>query len=111
MAETGLHLEKELEDIFSITGRPVSEINRLGRPGILSNSGFMGENENVISVLQKDNRIVSTLGLTHPRFSRPLFQIFNIILPRMDFSVKGFPENKVRYNHIWISVKYQGGKG
>ncbi len=111
LAETGLHSKKELEGTLSITGRPVSEINRLGHPGILSSSGFMGEDEDIISLMQKDNRIVSALGLTHPRLSRPLFQIFNIILARMNLSVTVFPENKVLYNRNWISVQYRGGKG
>ncbi len=111
LAETGLHSEKKLEGTLSITGRPLSEINRLGRPGILSGSGFMGEDEDIISVMQKDNRIVSALGLIHPRLSRPLFQIFNIILARMNPSIRVFPENKILYNRNWVSVKYQAGKG
>jgi hypothetical protein len=111
LAETGLHSESELAGTVSITGLPVSEITRIGRPGNLSWYGFMGEDEDIISVIKKDNRIVSALGLTHPQLSRPLFHVFNLILARTVVPERIYPENRILYNHKWVSVKFQGGKG
>ncbi len=111
LAETGLHSERELAGTVSITGVPVSEITRIGRPGNLSWYGFMGEDEDIISLIQNDNRIVSALGLTHPQLSRPLFHVFNLILARTVVPERKYPENRILYNHRWVSVKFQGGKG
>jgi len=109
--KTGLHAEGELAGTSSITGRPVRQITALARPGGLSGSGFLGENEDIISVLRRDNHTVSSLGLTHPRLSRPLFQIFNIACASLEASGKAPPEIKVLYNGRWVAVRFQGGKG
>jgi hypothetical protein len=63
-----------------ITGRSVVEITDLGRPGRSSGAGFIGDDEDIISVLKGDNTLVSELGLTHPQMTRPLFHIWNMIL-------------------------------
>lgn len=78
-AKNGLHLESELEQTKTITGRLVSEITDLGRPGGLSQDGFMTAREDIISVLKGDNKIVKKLGLTHPQMAKPLLYILNLM--------------------------------
>lgn len=80
LARTGLHAEAELAGAKSINGRPIAEINEEARPGRLSTAGFLAEDEDVLSVLLGDNRLVRTLGLTHPRLARPLLHMWNLIL-------------------------------
>jgi hypothetical protein len=63
----------------SITGRSVAEITELGRPGRLSSSGFMAEDEDIISVMKGDNRLVVKLGLTHAEVARPLLHVCNLV--------------------------------
>jgi len=80
LARTGLHSEAELDRTLKITGRPISEITESGRPGRSSGEGFISEEEDIISVLKGDNRLVSTMGLTHPEMARPLFHLWNAVL-------------------------------
>jgi len=79
LARTGLHSEGELDETRSITGRSLEEISELGRPGRLSTSGFMAEDEDVLSVIKSDNRRVTRLGLTHPELARPLLHVCNLL--------------------------------
>jgi hypothetical protein len=78
LARTGLHSEVELDHTRWITGRSIAEITDSGRPGASSGLGFMSQEENIISVLKGDNRLVKKLGLTHPQLARPLFHVWNI---------------------------------
>ena len=39
----------------------------------------MSQEEDIISVLKGDNRLVKKLGLTHPQLAKPLFHVWNII--------------------------------
>jgi len=71
MAASGLHSEKELDAAQSITGRSLAEITTLGLPGALSISGFMAADEDVVSVLKGDNRLVSAMKLTHRNWRGP----------------------------------------
>ncbi len=79
LARTGLHCPQELAQTVTITGRSLAEITDLGRPGGLSEDGFMAADEDVLSVLQGDNRLVSALGLTHSQMARPLLHVWNMI--------------------------------
>ena len=79
LARTGLHSEFELAQTRTITGRSIARITEEGRPGHMSGAGFMAADEDIISMIQGDNRLVRGLGLTHPQVVRPLFHIFNII--------------------------------
>jgi len=79
LARTGLHLEIELDYTRRITGRSIAEITDSGRPGGSSGEGFMGQEEDIISVLKGDNRLVKKLGLTHPQLAKPLFHIWNMV--------------------------------
>jgi len=80
LARTGLHAAAELDGRERITGFPVSVITYIGRPDRFSYAGFMAADEDIISVLKGDNRLVTRLGLTHPDLARPLFHVWNIIL-------------------------------
>ena len=78
LARTGLHSEIELDYTRQITGRSIAEITDSGRPEGSSGAGFMGKDEDIISVLKGDNRLVKKLGLTHPQLAKPLFHVWNI---------------------------------
>jgi hypothetical protein len=79
LARTGLHDEKALSSTQTITGRSVAEITSLGRPGRLSTAGFVADDEDIISVIVADNRLVERLGLTHQALAEPLSYVMNLL--------------------------------
>ena len=79
LAKRGLHDPSTLEKTVAITNRPLDQITELGRPGGLSQGGFMAEDEDILSVIKGDNRLVQKLGLTHPQMAKPLFHILNMM--------------------------------
>ena len=80
LALTGLHDGEELTRTRTINGRSLAEITEMARPGRLSHSGFLAEDEDIVSVLKGDDRLVRKLGLTHPQLARPLLHMWNVIL-------------------------------
>jgi len=114
LARTGLHDEKALSDTRTITGRSVAEITSLGRPGRLSTSGFMADDEDVISVLVADNRLVERMGLTHRALAEPLSYVMNLLATDIGVvwanhsfdGLAGFS-----YNRMEIRIKGTGTKG
>jgi len=72
LARTGLHCEGELSRAKMIAGRSVVEIAELGSPERSSGTGFIASDEDIISVLKSDNRLIKALGLTHPQTAKPL---------------------------------------
>jgi len=110
LAKRGLHSEKELDQTKTITGKSILEITKNGRPNQYSGAGFMGQNENIISVLKGDNRLVNQLGLIHPQLAEPLFHVFNIILTVKKDSQRGNIKG-VLYNQREITLKFWGHKG
>jgi len=112
LAETGLHSKMELDQTKMITGRSVAEITELGRPGRLSGTGFMAADEDILSVLGGDNRLVSRLRLTHPRMARPLYHVWNLILKDYELKKLGRSwENCILYNGKKVFLKALGSKG
>jgi hypothetical protein len=114
LANTGLHAASELQNKEMITGFPVSLITYIGRPGRFSSSGFLAEDEDIISVLQQDNKIVKKLGLTHPRMAEPLFHIWNIILKEIELGnlTRDWDRfNYILYNGRKVVIEVEGGKG
>jgi hypothetical protein len=99
LAKTGLHSEDRLENIEAITGIPIRIINCTGRPKAYSISGFIADDEDIISVLKNDNRTVQNLGLTHPRLARPLFHIWNLILKEYELGKWGRFYDNIKYIH------------
>jgi hypothetical protein len=110
LARTGLHSEIELDQIKTITGRSIAEITKIGRPERYSGAGFMSHDEDIISVLRGDNRLVTQLGSIHRQMAKPLFHIFNIILTVKKDSGRG-NIGGVLYNKRKIYLKFWGSKG
>jgi len=110
LARTGLHSETELDQIKTITGRSIAEITEIGRPERYSGEGFMSHDEDIISVLRGDNRLVTQLGSIHPHMAKPLFHVFNIILTVKKDSGRG-NIGGVLYNQRKIYLKFRGAKG
>ena len=98
LARTGLHSEVELDRARSITGRSVTEITRLARPGELSDDGFLGADEELVAVIRADNRTVSQLGLTHADLARPLFHIWNMM--RIDLDLNRWNMAEHQWNNV-----------
>ena len=57
----------------------------------------MAEDEDIISVLIGDNRLVKKLGLTHPQLAKPLFHIWNIILKEVELG---------KWGRFWDNIQY-----
>jgi len=104
LARTGLHDPRELEQTQTITGLPVAEITRAGRPEMASGAGFLAADEDILSVLKGDNDLVAKLGLTHPDMARPLFHIWNLML--QEYGQRRFGRNWDAITH----VAYNGRK-
>jgi hypothetical protein len=114
LARTGLHSATELEKIERITDIPVSLITTIGRPGGFSYAGFMASDEDIVSILKGDNRLVKSLGLTHPDLARPLFHVWNIILKEIELGRLGRFWGNIpffHYNGHQISLKAAATKG
>jgi hypothetical protein len=114
LARTGLHSQAELSLTETITGRPVAEITELGRPGRSSDAGFMSHDEDIISVLKADNRLVMEMGLTHPQMAKPLFHVWNIILKDIELKKLGRFWNNIDYilyNGKKVSLQAEGTRG
>lgn len=115
LARTGLHAEAELDRTSTITGRPVAIITAEARPGNASGIGFLAEDEDLLSVIRADNRLVSRLGLTHPQLARPLFMVFNVALRNLETHRRGeTPVNDIEYL-LWgdqrVFIDVYGSKG
>ena len=110
LAGTGLHSDGELRERETITGKPVSDITRDARPGAFSGAGFLGREEDIISVLRGDNELVKRLGATHPELAEPLFHVFNVILTVRKDSDRG-NVGGILYNQREIHLRFGGAKG
>ncbi len=114
LARTGLYSESLLDSKEMITGIPVHVITYTARPGAYSWAGFIAEDEDIISVLKGDNRLVGKLGLTHPELAEPLFHIWNMILKEYEHKrPRRFGEGfrNICYNGKNIIYKAVGSKG
>jgi hypothetical protein len=114
LVRTGLHSESHLDGKELITGIPIAVINCTGRPNAYSFSGFLSEDEDIISVLKGDNHLVRSLGLTHPQLAKPLFHIWNLILKETELgNWARFYDNipNIYYNGSLLNFKASGSKG
>ncbi len=114
LARAGLHSVSELDRAVSITGRPVAEITRIGRPMQYSRAGFLRDDEDIVSVLKQDDRLVRALSLTHAELAKPLFHLWNIVLEGIRNGVWLREEmgiDHIFYNGIKVHVRWQGGRG
>ena len=103
----GVHSKAELDEKTTITGWTLDTITSLGRPEGLSNSGFMADDEDILSVISSDNEIVKKLDLTHPELARPLFHVLNMM--DMDLSLDRWNMPKHRWDNI-THFYYNGNK-
>lgn len=103
LAKTGLHSEKELNQTKTITGKSIAEITKIGRPEASSSAGFMSQDEDIISVLKGDNRLVKKLDLTHPQMAKPLFHIWNLILK--EFGLGNVGRNWDNFEYVLYNGK------
>ncbi len=106
----GLHSEEELDGKKYITGRNIDLINYLAKPGRFSYTGFLGKDEDIISVLKSDNKIVTMLGLKHRDLAKPLFHVWNAILGKY-FGPRSVKNGLVFYNGHEIYINAESGKG
>ncbi len=117
LARTGLHDQARLDTLRAITGRPVDEITALARPGGLSSDGFLAEDEDIVSTLKGDDRLVRALGLTHPELARPLFHVWNLIqtdleLDRWHMATHSWENvDSLLYHDGWIGLEAHDTKG
>lgn len=115
LARTGLHSESDLDRTTTITGKAVSDITAEAKPGQASRTGFVAEDEDVLSVIRADNRLVERIGLTHAQLAQPLFEIFNLILRDLELYRRGvLPVNNIAtvlYDQREIHIEADGGKG
>jgi len=117
LARTGLHCEQELDRTRIITGRSIAEITELARPDRLSTSGFLAEDEDIISVLKGDNRFARSLGLSHAQLAKPLFHVLNLTARNQEqenhLSYQGHRAEypPFLYNGKKISVKVEYTRG
>ena len=114
LAKTGLHSEDQLNTKEIITGIPIDVINCTGQPNAYSRTGFMAEDENIISVLKGDNQLVKAMGLTHPKLAKPLFHIWNLILKEIELGnwVRFYDNIKnIYYNGHLLNFRASGSKG
>lgn len=113
LSTTGLHSESQLDTKDMITGIPVSVITYIGRPGGFSWAGFMADDEDIISVLKGDNRLVENLGLAHPQMAIPLFHVWNIILWEVELEKWGRYSSihSFFYNGRRVILEAEGTKG
>lgn len=97
LAWSGLHSMAELNQTKMITGRSIVEITEIGRSGRSSGAGFMGDDEDILSVLKGDNKLVEALDLKHLKLAKPLFHIWNMILIDKELGQLGRFWNQVDY--------------
>ena len=111
---SGLHNEEKLLKITAITGWPVDLISYIARPNRFSAAGFMAGDEDILSVLAGDNRLVRRLGFIHSRLAVPLFHVWNLILGESASGLWGRHWDRIThilYNGRKIEVKASGSKG
>ena len=115
LANTGLHSDKEFDEVSSIGGKSLADITKNGQPGNMSTEGFMASDEDIISVLKGDNALVKRLGLTHPQLAKPLFNIFNLILEHRKYYIEKIRPYEdidyIIYNRQNIYLQWGGAKG
>jgi len=115
LVKTGLHSTEQLEKKEMITGIPIDIIDCTAKPMGYSFSGFMAEDEDIISVLKGDDKLVRTMGLTHPELAKPLFHIWNLILKEIEFEkwTGRYYDNitNIYYNGELLNFNVSGSKG
>ena len=111
LSRTGLHSEIELDETKTITGRSIAEITAIARPGQYSSAGFISQDEDIISVLKGDNRLVKRIGLTHRQIVKPLFHLWNLVLAGIQqgkWTDETMNIKSILYHDREINLKFSG---
>lgn len=107
LGKTGLHSEEELDKKTMITGRSIEAINFISKPNRFSYAGFLAEDEDIISVLKGDNKIVKKMEMVHSKLAKPLFHVWNALLGNylegQDIATIYYNSNKVYIKRIWCN--------
>ncbi|MBE0638934.1 MAG: hypothetical protein IH598_10475 [Bacteroidales bacterium] len=114
LAKNSLHNEEELAIKKMITGIPIDVINCTAKPNGYSYTGFLAEDEDIISVLIGDNRLVGKMKLTHAQLAKPLFHFWNLILKETELgNWTRFYDNikQIHYNDNILNFKASASKG
>lgn len=69
--------KSQLDNLKSINGLTLEQIEARARPGAFSQSGFIGKDESFIEVLKKDWETVESLKVTHEQLATHLKNIIN----------------------------------
>jgi hypothetical protein len=75
----GVNSNDVIDRMNSLTEKTVEQIESDARPGDLSSSGFLGDDEKFKDRLKADNSYVRARGFTHQALAEPLFSIMNIL--------------------------------
>lgn len=67
----------QLDNLKSINGLTIEQIEARARPGAFSQSGFIGKDESFIEILKKDWETVESLKVTHEMLAEKLKEIIN----------------------------------
>jgi len=115
LSKTGLHSEALLKNINTITGISIDSINKIAKPGEHSMAGFIAEDEDLVSVLIGDNKMVNKMQLTHPELAYCLFHVWNFLLfeyeeGRMGGSYTGVIRSLI-YNNKEVFISGNGSRG
>jgi len=111
LARTGLHSEIELDQTKTITGKSIAEITAIARPGQYSSAGFISQDEDIISVLKGDNRLMKRMGLTHRQIVTPLFHVWNLVLAGIQhgkWTDEAMNIKSILYHDREINLKFSG---
>jgi len=72
-------------------GSRLEELEALMRPGVLSQNGFLGDNENLEEVLAEDRQVLKELGVTHAALATALESLIEVAEKSPDHSSRGYP--------------------
>jgi hypothetical protein len=114
LEESGLHSEEDLKKVKSITGKTIHEINKTAKSEQSSYAGFISVEEDIMTVIRRDNELVRELELTHPDMARPLFHVWNallFILEKDGVTGEWRPFESIQYKGNIVFVKTQLTRG
>lgn len=104
---------EEIEHKQTIGGIPVETIEQKMRPGEMSRSGFIDNDQKLVDVLKSDQDLVNKLGLTHKQIVEPLQIAHNQHVisscedPRWEYEVRTPDGNTERQKRV-VDIVYHG---
>lgn len=92
----------DIPDLKKLNGVEISKIEYRARPGGWASSGFLGREDSLLEVLQKDWKTVDALGTTHIELADHLKSIWDIAVKNYENSGKS--ENLISYNFDKLKI-------